>query len=103
MKKVSHDFLSELVIDMDKDFKLSTMSWCQSKKDCGLDFLNAAFELELLLVLQGATAPLVTKEQLQHFPIILALNFYSFCENKHSFSNISILFSIFHASSIDNI
>lgn len=51
--------------------ELSPMSWCRLKRGSALNVPESAFDLELLLVLQGVAAEFVSKEQYLQLLFIL--------------------------------
>ena len=50
---------------------LSSMSWCRLKNQPKLNLDEKAYEINLLLVLQGFTAQFVSKEQYEQLLFIL--------------------------------
>ena len=52
-----------LAPDVNPPPELFSMSYCRLSRNSGLELLESAFQLDLLLILQGATAQFVTKDQ----------------------------------------
>ena len=81
---------------------LSSMSFCQINRECGLNLPETAFETQLLLELQQTTAMLVTKKQFELLLFILGQCHYKLFEKKPCFSTVLKLFNKYDTSSVDN-
>ena len=67
-----------------------------------LNFADIAFEIEVLLVLQGFTAQFVTKEQYQQLLFVLGQKGNSSTVDLQNYKVLLKLFNDFHTNSVDN-
>ena len=82
--------------------ELSSMSYCRFKRNSVENLEESAYDLNLLLVLDGFTAQFVTKKQYQKLLFILGQKVNNPAANEQNYQNILQLFNSFHTSSIDN-
>ena len=94
---------NNLVPNLETGPELTSMSYCKLKDDAASNLPKEAVDLELMLLLEGATAQFVTNKQYQQLLLVLGQKFSTSPESQQqSFQAILDLFNEFNTSLPDN-